>query len=61
MASVEFKRKLNRHKNQIDSGMKFLQQGFEDLNKRNYEFCEFMESNYFNLEEKLTARERKAK
>lgn len=61
MDRLEFKRELERHKNQIDSSIKFLQQGFEDLNKRNYEFYEFIESNYFNLEERLTVLERKVK
>jgi hypothetical protein len=61
MDRLEFKRELERHKNQIDSSIKFLQQGFEDLNKRNYEFYEFIESNYFNLEERLTVLERKFK
>jgi len=61
MDRPEFKRELERHKNQIDSSIKFLQQGFEDLNKRNYEFYEFIESNYFNLEERLTVLERKVK
>jgi hypothetical protein len=59
MNRVEFKRELERHKNQIDASIKFLQQGFEDLNKRNYEFYEFIESNYYDLEERLTALERK--
>ncbi len=45
MDRIEFKRELERHKNQIDSSIRFLQQGFEDLNKRNYEFYEFIESN----------------
>ncbi len=61
MDRLEFKRELERHKNQIDSSIKFLQQGFEHLNKRNYEFYEFIESNYFHLEERLTALERKVK
>jgi hypothetical protein len=51
MDRIEFKRELERHKNQIDSSIRFLQQGFEYLNKRNYEFYEFIESNYFNLED----------
>jgi len=55
----EFKRELERHKNQIDVSIKFLQEGFENLNKRNYEFYEFLESNYFDLEERLTKLERK--
>jgi hypothetical protein len=61
MDRIEFKRELERHKNQIDSSIKFLQQGFEDLNKRHHEFYEFIESNYFNLEERLTQLERKFK
>ncbi|MEQ9098201.1 MAG: hypothetical protein RIF36_23865 [Imperialibacter sp.] len=59
MDRSEFKRELERHKNQIDASIKFLQQGFEDLNKRNYEFYEFIESNYYDLEERLSALERK--
>jgi len=55
----EFKKELERHKNQIDSSIQFLQKGFEDLNKRNYEFYEFIESNYYDLEERLTKLERK--
>jgi hypothetical protein len=61
MDRTEFKRELERHKNQIDASIKFLQQGFEDLNKRNYEFYEFIESNYYDLEERLSALERKVK
>ncbi len=59
MEKMEFKTELARHKNQIDASIKFLQQGFEDLNKRNYEFYEFIESNYFDLEERVTKLERK--
>jgi hypothetical protein len=59
MDKVEFKRELERHKNQIDASIKFLQDGFENLNKRNYEFYEFFEFNYFDLEERLTKLERK--
>jgi prefoldin subunit 5 len=61
MDRIEFKRELDRHKNQIDASIKYLQQGFEELNKRNYEFYEFIEANYFNLEERLTNLERKFK
>ena len=61
MDRPEFKRELERHKNQIDASIKFLQQGFEDLNKRNYEFYEFIESNYYDLEERLSVLERKVK
>ncbi|CAD5252221.1 MULTISPECIES: hypothetical protein [unclassified Imperialibacter] len=59
MDRSEFKRELERHKKQIDASIKLLQQGFEDLNKRNYEFYEFIESNYYDLEERLSALERK--
>ena len=59
MDKAEFKRELERHKNQIDASIKFLQDGFENLNKRNYEFYEFIESNYYDLEERLTKPERK--
>jgi hypothetical protein len=59
MDKGEFKRELERHKNQIDASIKFLQEGFENLNKRKYEFYEFIESNYFDLEERLTKLERK--
>jgi hypothetical protein len=38
-----------------------LQQGFEDLNKRNHEFYEFIESNYYDLAERLSTLERKVK
>lgn len=41
----EFKQELERHKSQIDASIKFLQKGFEDLNRRNHEFYEFIESN----------------
>ena len=61
MDRSEIKRELERHKNQIDASIKFLQQGFEDLNKRNYEFYEFIESNYYDLEERLSVLERKVK
>jgi len=61
MDRKEFKRELARHKNQIDASIKFLQEGFENLNKRNYEFYDFIESNYFDLEERLTKLERKVK
>ncbi|MFY0608457.1 MAG: hypothetical protein JXR10_17185 [Cyclobacteriaceae bacterium] len=59
MDRLEFKKQLERHKNQIDASISHLQKGFEDLNKRNYEFYEFLESNYFDLEERLTKLERK--
>jgi hypothetical protein len=59
MDRSEFKRELGRHKNQIDASVKFLQQGFEGLNKRNYEFYEFIKSGYYDLEERLSALERK--
>ncbi|MBL7876998.1 MAG: hypothetical protein JNL53_15125 [Cyclobacteriaceae bacterium] len=59
MDRKEFKIELDRHKNQIDASIKFLQEGFENLNKRNYEFYEFIESNYFDLEERLSKLERK--
>ncbi|HOO08686.1 MAG TPA: hypothetical protein PKW06_01955 [Cyclobacteriaceae bacterium] len=59
MERREFERGLERHKNQIDASIKFLQEGFQNLNKRNYEFYEFIESNYFDLEEHLTKLERK--
>ncbi|MEM7551665.1 MAG: hypothetical protein AAF363_18420 [Bacteroidota bacterium] len=59
MSRKEFERKFEHHKNQIDSSIKVLKQGFEDLNKRNYEFYEFIEANYFELEERLTKLERK--
>ncbi|MEQ8906318.1 hypothetical protein [Ekhidna sp.] len=61
MERSEFKKELSRHKNQIDASIKFLQQGFEDLQKRNYEFYEFIEENYYDLEERLTILERKVK
>ncbi|WOK07551.1 hypothetical protein RT717_02810 [Imperialibacter roseus] len=61
MDRTEFKQELERHKNQIDASIKFLQQGFEDLNKHNYEFYGFIESNYYDLEERLSAPERKVK
>lgn len=61
MKKKEFKKELLRHKNQIDASIKFLQQGFADLQKRNYEFYEFIEENYYDLEDRLTALERKVK
>ncbi len=61
MVRSEFKKELEWHKNQIDASIKFLQKGFEDLNKRNYEFYEFIETNYYDLEERLTTLERKVK
>ncbi|MEQ9376789.1 MAG: hypothetical protein RIG68_16490 [Imperialibacter sp.] len=61
MDRSEFKRELERHKNQIDASFKFLQQGFEDLSKHNHEFYEFIESNYYDLGERLSALERKVK
>ena len=59
MNRQEFKRKLNRHKNQIDASIRYLQKGFEDLQKSNYEFYEFIESNYYDLEGRLNRLERK--
>jgi len=59
MNRQEFKRELERHKNQIDASIRYLQKGFEDLQKSNFEFYEFIESNYFNLEERLSKLERK--
>lgn len=61
MERSAFKKELARHKNQIDASIEFLQKGFEDLQKRNYEFYEFIEENYFELEERLTVLERKVK
>ena len=46
MHRTEFKRELARHKSQIDASIKFLQEGFENLQKKNYEFHEFIEENY---------------
>ena len=54
MNRSEFTRELERHKNQIDASIAFIQRGFEDLNKRNYEFYEFIESKYYDLEERLS-------
>jgi len=45
MERSDFKKELARHKNQIDASIAFLQEGFEDLQKRNYEFYEFIEEN----------------
>jgi len=59
MNRQEFKRELNRRKNQIDASIRHLQKGFEDLQRSNYEFYEFIESNYYDLEERLTRLERK--
>lgn len=59
MNKREFKRELDKHKNQIDASIKYLQKGFEDLNRRNFDFYEFIESNYYDLEERLTRLERK--
>lgn len=49
MEREEFKAELERHKSQIDASIRFLQKGFEDLNKPNYELYEFIESNYNDL------------
>jgi hypothetical protein len=49
MQRDEFKRELERHKDQIEASLKFLQRGFEYLSKRDYGFYEFVESNYSNL------------
>ncbi|MEQ8712007.1 MAG: hypothetical protein RIC80_03265 [Cyclobacteriaceae bacterium] len=59
MDRTEFKKELERHKTQIDESIKYLQKGFAGLNQRNYEFCEFIESNYYDFEERLTTLERK--
>ncbi len=73
MDRQEFKRELEKHKNQtrlpyisfksafgqVDASIRYLQKGFEDLQKSNFEFYEFIESNYFNLEERLSKLERK--
>lgn len=61
MERLEFKKELERHKVQINASLEFLKKGFEDLNKKNYEFYDFIESNYFDLEERLTRLERKIK
>lgn len=61
MKKGEFKRELERHKNQIDASIKFFQKGFEELNHRIYEFYEFIKSNYYDLEERLSKLERKVK
>lgn len=58
MVRIEFKRELERHKNQIDASIKFLQKGFEKLNQRNYEFYDFIESSYFDLDKRLSKLER---
>jgi len=47
MDRKEFKKELERHKNQIDASIQFLQKGFEKLRRRNYEFYEFIEANYY--------------
>lgn len=59
MDKKEFKSELEHHRNQIDASIKFLQEGFGNLSKRNYEFYEFIESNYFDLEERLIKLQRK--
>ncbi len=61
MDRKDFKKELERHKNQIDASIQFLQKGFENLSRRNYEFYEFIEANYYDLEERLTILERKVK
>lgn len=59
MERLTFKKELFRHKNQmVDASIKFLQQGFTGHQKGN---CEFLEENYYNLEERLTVLERKVK
>ncbi len=59
MDRTEFKKELERHKTQIDASIKYLQKGFADLNQRNYEFCEFIESNSSDPDECLMKLERK--
>ncbi|MEQ9297565.1 MAG: hypothetical protein RIF33_03330 [Cyclobacteriaceae bacterium] len=59
MDRTEFKKELERHKTQIDASIKYVQKGFEDLNQRHTEFYEFIESNYYDLEERLSKLERK--
>lgn len=59
MDRTEFKKELKRHKIQIEASIKFLQKGFENLQTRNFEFYEFIETNYFDLEERLTLLEKK--
>ena len=59
MNRQEFKRELKRHKNQIDASIRYLQKVFENLQKSYYEFYEFIESNYYDLEERLSRLERK--
>ena len=59
MDRAEFKSELERHKNDLNASIEFLQKGFDDLKRKNYEFYEFIESNYFDLEERLTALEKK--
>ncbi|MEQ8552800.1 MAG: hypothetical protein RIC06_11015 [Cyclobacteriaceae bacterium] len=56
-----FKKEFEHHKNQLDSSIQFLQKGFENLSRRNDEFYEFIESNYYDLENRLTVLERKVK
>jgi len=46
MDRTEFNKELERHKNQINASIQFLQKGFDDLSKTNYEFYKFIESQY---------------
>lgn len=59
MDRPEFKRELERHKTKIGASLKYMQKRFEDLNQRHTEFYEFIESNYYDLEERLSKLERK--
>jgi len=59
MDKQEFKTELERHKNHINASFEFLKKGFKDLQKRYFEFYDFIESNYFDLEERITRLERK--
>jgi len=58
MDRSEFKRQLERHKNQIDASTSHLQSGFEEFHKLNCEFYEFLRSNCYDFEERLTKIER---
>jgi len=57
----DFKKELAKHRTQIEASIEYLQKGFSELNKRNYEFYEFLEENEFDLEERVTILERKMK
>ena len=59
------RRIFEQHKEQVskalahmDASISQLQKGFKELQKSNFEFYQFIQDNYFDLEERVTKLER---